>query len=261
MDTVRIFDTTLRDGEQAPGFSMNTGEKLRLALQLENLGVDVIEAGFPIASQGDFAAVKAVATEVRASTVAGLARATQPDIEAVLRAVEPAAKPRVHVFLATSDLHLKHKLRITRSEALDAIGKMVSFASQRCPDVEFSAEDASRSDREFLAQVFAIAADAGAKVLNAPDTVGYATPQEYGEMFVDLRARLGNRPGLVWSAHCHMIWAWRSPIRWLPWLGGRVKLNAPLTASASAPAMPPWKKLPWPSRCGAITIRRRRSFA
>jgi 2-isopropylmalate synthase len=203
VDIIRIFDTTLRDGEQAPGFSMNTGEKLRLARQLEQLGVDVVEAGFPIASKGDFEAVKAVAREVRESTVAGLARATRPDIEAVLGAVEPAAKPRVHVFLATSDLHLKHKLRITRAEALETIGTMVKFASERCPEVEFSAEDASRSDLDFLGQAFSAAADAGATILNAPDTVGYATPEEYGAMFRNLRARLGDQPGLVWSAHCH----------------------------------------------------------
>jgi 2-isopropylmalate synthase len=203
MDTVRIFDTTLRDGEQSPGFSMNTGEKLRFARQLETLGVDIVEAGFPIASKGDFEAVRAVARELRDSTVAGLARARREDIEAALGAVEPAAHPRVHVFLATSDLHLKHKLRITRAEALDSIGSMVAFARARCPDIEFSAEDASRSDPEFLGEAFTVAADAGATTLNAPDTVGYTTPEEYGALFGRLRARLGDRPGLVWSAHCH----------------------------------------------------------
>jgi 2-isopropylmalate synthase len=203
MDMVRIFDTTLRDGEQAPGFSMNTAEKLRVARQLESLGVDIIEAGFPIASEGDFEAVREVASQVRRSTVAGLARAKREDIEAALGALEPAAHPRVHVFLATSDLHLKHKLRISRSEALDSIGKMVEFARGRCPDVEFSAEDASRSDPDFLGEVFSIAADAGATTLNVPDTVGYTTPEEYGTLFRRLRARLGDRPELVWSAHCH----------------------------------------------------------
>ena len=203
MDMVRIFDTTLRDGEQAPGFSMNIAEKLRVARQLESLGVDIIEAGFPIASEGDFEAVREVASQVRRSTVAGLARAKREDIEAALGALEPAAHPRVHVFLATSDLHLKHKLRISRSEALDSIGKMVEFARGRCPDVEFSAEDASRSDPDFLGEVFSIAADAGATTLNVPDTVGYTTPEEYGTLFRRLRARLGDRPELVWSAHCH----------------------------------------------------------
>jgi 2-isopropylmalate synthase len=203
MDTVRIFDTTLRDGEQAPGFSMNTGEKLRLARQLEKLGVDVIEAGFPIASKGDFEAVRAVASEIRESTVAGLARARREDIEAALGALESAVRPRVHVFLATSDLHLKHKLRISREEALESIGTMVAFARSRCPEIEFSAEDASRSDRDFLVQAFSIAADAGATILNVPDTVGYATPEEYGGLFRMLRERLSKHPGIVWSAHCH----------------------------------------------------------
>jgi 2-isopropylmalate synthase len=203
MEMVRIFDTTLRDGEQAPGFSMNTAEKLRLARRLETLGVDVIEAGFPIASKGDFEAVKEVAREIRQSTVAGLARTRQEDIDAVLGAVERAAKPRVHTFLATSDLHLKHKLRISRAEALDSIGKMVAYAKARCPEVEFSAEDASRSDIDFLGEAFAVAVQAGATILNAPDTVGYATPEEYGGIFHALRAKVTDRPGVVWSAHCH----------------------------------------------------------
>jgi len=203
MDTVRIFDTTLRDGEQAPGFSMNTAEKLRVAKQLESLGVDVIEAGFPIASEGDFEAVREVARQVRESTIAALARARREDIEAALNALDPAMQPRVHVFLATSDLHLKYKLRISRAEALDSIGKMVEFTRARCPDVEFSAEDASRSDPEFLGEAFSIAADAGATTLNVPDTVGYTTPEEYGALFRRLRERVSNHPGLVWSSHCH----------------------------------------------------------
>jgi 2-isopropylmalate synthase len=203
MDRVRIFDTTLRDGEQAPGFSMNTGEKLRLARQLEDLGVDVIEAGFPIASSGDFEAVRGVARAVRGSTVAGLARARREDIEAALGALDSAAHPRVHVFLATSDLHLKYKLRISREEAIETIAGMVAFARSRCPEVEFSAEDASRSEPDFLAKAFSVAADAGATVLNVPDTVGYATPEEYGALFNGLRAKVGNRPALTWSAHCH----------------------------------------------------------
>jgi 2-isopropylmalate synthase len=203
MDRVRIFDTTLRDGEQAPGFSMNTAEKLRLARQMESLGVDVIEAGFPIASQGDFEAVRAVAREVRGSSVAGLSRARREDIEAAAGALEAAARPRIHVFLATSDLHLKHKLRISRAEALETISSMVSLARSRCPEVEFSAEDASRSEPDFLATAFRAAADAGATILNVPDTVGYTTPEEYGALFRGLGKALGDRPGLQWSAHCH----------------------------------------------------------
>jgi 2-isopropylmalate synthase len=203
MDRIRIFDTTLRDGEQAPGFSMNTAEKLRMARQLESLGVDVIEAGFPIASKGDFEAVRAVAREVRGSTVAGLSRARKEDIEAAAEALEVAARSRIHIFLATSDLHLKYKLRISREEALETIASMVSFARSRFAEVEFSAEDASRSEPDFLARAFRAAADAGATVLNVPDTVGYTTPDEYGALFRGLRAALGDRPELQWSAHCH----------------------------------------------------------
>jgi 2-isopropylmalate synthase len=203
MDKVHIFDTTLRDGEQSPGFSMNREEKLRLALQLEQLGVDIIEAGFPIASPGDLEAVQAVAREIRDCRVAGLARARQEDVDAALRAIEPAAKPRLHIFLATSDLHLKHKLRIARSEALEQIATMVRFGSERCEEVEFSAEDASRSDFDFLCEVASAAAEAGAKILNFPDTVGFATPEEYGEMFRRIRARLAAYPDIIFSAHCH----------------------------------------------------------
>jgi 2-isopropylmalate synthase len=203
MDTVRIFDTTLRDGEQSPGFSMNREEKLRLARQLEELGVDVIEAGFPVASPGDLAAVRAIAGEIRGTRVAALARAKQQDVDAALRALEPAAKPRVHIFLATSDLHLKHKLRTTRSEALQQISRMVRYACERCEEVEFSAEDASRSDIEFLCDAAETAAAAGARVLNLPDTVGYTTPEEYAEIFRRVRARLAKYPGLIFSAHCH----------------------------------------------------------
>jgi 2-isopropylmalate synthase len=203
MDTVHIFDTTLRDGEQSPGFSMNREEKLRLARQLEQLGVDVIEAGFPIASPGDLEAVGAVAGEIKTCRVAALARATPDDVDAALRALEPAAYPRLHIFLATSDLHLKYKLRISRAEALAQIEKMVRFGCQHCEEVEFSAEDASRSDIEFLCETMEAAARAGAKILNMPDTVGYSTPEEYGAMFRTVRARLAAYPEIVFSAHCH----------------------------------------------------------
>jgi 2-isopropylmalate synthase len=203
METVQIFDTTLRDGEQSPGFSMNREEKLRLARQLEQLGVDVIEAGFPIASPGDLEAVRAVAGEIRACRVAALARARQEDVEAALRALEPAAKPRLHVFLATSDLHLKHKLRITRQEAQAQVSRMVRYGRQHCEEVEFSAEDASRSDIDYLSDVMEAAAEAGATILNLPDTVGYSTPEEYGEIFRRVRVRLANYPTITYSAHCH----------------------------------------------------------
>jgi len=203
MDTVRIFDTTLRDGEQSPGFSMNREEKLKLARQLERLGVDVIEVGFPIASEGDFEASRAVAREIKTSTVAALCRAYQPDIDAGLRAIEPAAKPRLHIFLATSDLHLKYKLRLSRETALEQIGRMIRYAGERTSEIEFSAEDASRSDLEYLAQVFETAAEAGATILNIPDTVGYSTPEEYGAIFRHIVERTRRFAGIVLSAHCH----------------------------------------------------------
>jgi len=203
MDLVHIFDTTLRDGEQSPGFSMNREEKLRLARQLEQLGVDVIEAGFPVASPGDLEAVRAVATGIKTCRVAALARAKPDDVDAALRALEPAAKPRLHIFLATSDLHLQYKLRISRAEALAQISKMVRFGSARCEEVEFSAEDASRSDIDFLCEAMEAAASAGAKILNLPDTVGYSTPEEYGAMLRTVRTRLAAHPEMVFSAHCH----------------------------------------------------------
>jgi 2-isopropylmalate synthase len=203
MNRIHIFDTTLRDGEQSPGFSMNRGEKLRLAHQIEELGVDIIEAGFPIASPGDLDAVRAVASEIRHCRVAALARARQEDVDAALRGLEPAAKPRLHMFLATSDLHLKHKLRTTRSEALAQIMRMVRFGRAHCENVEFSAEDASRSDIDFLCEVALAAAEAGADVINLPDTVGYSTPEEYGEIFRRVRAHLAAHPNVELSAHCH----------------------------------------------------------
>jgi 2-isopropylmalate synthase len=203
MDRVQIFDTSLRDGEQSPGFSMNIAEKLRLAHQLEDLGVDIIEAGFPIASQGDREAVRAVAREIRGCRVAALARARREDVDAALDALGPAERPRLHVFLATSDLHLAHKLRITRPQALDAVRAMVRYGREHSPEVEFSAEDASRSDPDYLAEVMAAAAEEGATILNIPDTVGFATPEEYAELFRLVRARLAGREGITLSAHCH----------------------------------------------------------
>ncbi|MFZ0636577.1 MAG: 2-isopropylmalate synthase [Candidatus Acidiferrales bacterium] len=203
MDRVHIFDTTLRDGEQSPGFSMNREEKLRLARQLERLGTDVIEAGFPIASDGDLEAVRAVAQEIKSCRVAALARAYQLDIDAALRALEPAVQPRLHIFLATSDLHLKYKLRMTREKALEQVGTMVRYGRERCSEVEFSAEDASRTDLDYLGSIFEAAAEAGATILNIPDTVGYSTPDEYGAMFRTVAARVHPFPGLTFSAHCH----------------------------------------------------------
>jgi 2-isopropylmalate synthase len=203
MDSVRIFDTTLRDGEQSPGFSMNTEEKIRMARQLAALGVDVIEAGFPISSRGDLEAVRQVAREVRDVPIAALARAKQQDVSAAIEALEPAASPRLHVFLATSDLHLKVKLNMTREQALEAISSMIRYGRQHVAEVEFSAEDAGRTDIGFLCQVCSTAVKAGATVLNLPDTVGYAVPDEYGEMFRLVREHLDDPHGVTLSAHCH----------------------------------------------------------
>src|SRR5256884_8647359 len=174
MDVVRIFDTTLRDGEQSPGFSMNTEEKIRLARQLAALNVDVIEAGFPISSRGDLEAVQKVAEEVRTVPIAALARARKEDVSAAVEALKPAAAPRLHIFLATSDLHLRVKLKMTRDQALAAIGSMVRYGRQHVGEVEFSAADAGRTDSGFLCQGCRVAADAGATVLKLPAPRGSA---------------------------------------------------------------------------------------
>src|ERR1700732_1351659 len=183
MDHIRIFDTTLRDGEQAPGFSMSAPEKIRIALQLESLGVDVIEAGFPIASRGDLEGVRAVACEVHNCTVAALARAKRDDIDMVLDGLKGAAHPRVHIVLATSDLHLHYKLRMTREQALEPFSTKGGSAREHCAEVEFSAEDASRTDMDYLCEAVGTALKAGATIINLPDTVGYALSDEYEALF------------------------------------------------------------------------------
>jgi 2-isopropylmalate synthase len=203
MDIVRIFDTTLRDGEQSPGFSMTVAEKVRLARQLESLGVDIIESGFPISSPGDLEGVRAISREIRGCTVAALARARRQDIDVALDGLSEAAHPRLHTFLATSDLHLRHKLRMTREEALEAISTNVRYARERCAEVEFSAEDASRSDIDFLCEVVGRAVRAGATIINLPDTVGYAVPEEYAAMFRRVIEYLDGAEGITLSAHCH----------------------------------------------------------
>jgi 2-isopropylmalate synthase len=203
-----FFDTTLRDGEQSPGCTMHHGEKLRFAHQLARLGVDVIEAGFAIASNGDFNSVQAIAREVTGPRIASLARCKREDIEAAARAVEPAAKNRIHIFLSTSDLHLAAKLKITREQALDQIAESVTLARSYAEDVEFSPEDATRTDFDFLIKACQVAVKAGATTLNIPDTVGYTTPGEYSQLFRTLRERLldPNEPGseaIIFSTHCH----------------------------------------------------------
>ena len=203
MDIIRIFDTTLRDGEQAPGFSMSAPEKVRIARQLESLGVDIIESGFPIASHGDLEGVRAVTREIRNCTVAALARAKRDDIDMVLDGLKGAAHPRVHIVLATSDLHLHYKLRMTREQALEAISTNVRYAREHCAEVEFSAEDASRTDMDYLCEAVGTALKAGATIINLPDTVGYALSDEYEAMFRRIIDFLDGAPGIILSAHCH----------------------------------------------------------
>jgi len=200
---VVIFDTTLRDGEQAPGNSMTPEEKLRLARQLDVLGVDVIETGFPAASDGDFRGVRGVAQEVRRPVIAALARCHERDIDLAGEALRPAERSRVHVFIATSDIHLQHKLRISKDECLERARASVRRARQFTNDVEFSAEDASRSDLDFLCRIVEAAIQEGATTINLPDTVGYAMPSEYGAMFRRVRERVPNSDKVVFSAHCH----------------------------------------------------------
>ncbi len=201
-DRVKIFDTTLRDGEQSPGCSMNTAEKITMARQLEELGVDIIEAGFPIASAGDFEAVRQVAATAGPSvTIAALARAAPADIERAAAALEPARHPRIHVFLATSDIHLEHKLRLKPEQAMEQIAESVRLARSFVDDVEFSCEDATRTKRTYLCECFRAAVEAGATTLNIPDTVGYTMPREYAEIIRDVRQAVGEGPTL--SVHCH----------------------------------------------------------
>src|ERR1700747_3470228 len=205
MERVRItvFDTTLRDGEQSPGCSMNVHEKLRMAQQLDRLGVDVIEAGFPIASDGDFEAVQAIAASIRRPIIAGLARACKQDIETAWQALKGAGRQRIHVFLATSDIHLKYKLRISREQCLQQARESVALAKSFCNDVEFSPEDATRTDREFLVQVVQAVVDDGATTVNIPDTVGYTMPAEFGEIIRMLREQVKGIENVVISTHCH----------------------------------------------------------
>jgi 2-isopropylmalate synthase len=202
---VHFFDTTLRDGEQSPGCSMTTQEKLTMAHALEDLGVDIIEAGFAMASEGDFAAIATITQAVRKPRITSLARAKTEDIEMAARALQFADRARIHVFLASSDLHLEYKLKMSRSEALDLCGESVRLARSLVDDVEFSPEDATRSDRNYLVEMVRVAIEAGATTINMPDTVGYSTPAEYGRMFAEVRERIPqiDQQGIILSSHCH----------------------------------------------------------
>ena len=202
-DRLTIFDTTLRDGEQAPGFSLRINEKLQMARQLDALGVDVIEAGFPIASEDDAESVRRIAAEVRRPVITGLARCRPADIECAGAAITGADRGRIHTFLATSELHLKHKLHMSQDQCLEAAVDGVKLASQYTDDVQFSAEDATRTELDFLCRVIESVIDVGATTINLPDTVGYSTPDEISEFFIHIRERVPNTDGIVFSTHCH----------------------------------------------------------
>jgi 2-isopropylmalate synthase len=202
-ERVTVFDTTLRDGEQSPGCSMNLPEKVRMAVKLQELGVDIIEAGFPIASEGDFVAVQAVAAECRNVTVAALCRTADQDVARAADALSGAAHPRIHTFVATSDIHLEHKLKKTRSEVIEMTRAAVQQARTYVDEVEFSAEDATRSDVDYLCDVLDVAVDAGASILNIPDTVGYTTPGEFISLISTVKERVVRDRDVVISVHCH----------------------------------------------------------
>jgi 2-isopropylmalate synthase len=202
-DKVTIFDTTLRDGEQSPGCSMFLDEKIRVAEQLERLGVDIIEAGFPIASDGDFESVREIAKLCKSTRIAALARTVEADVLRAAEALKPAAKSRIHTFVATSDIHLEFKLKKTRAEVLEMTRSTVQLASSLADEVEFSAEDATRSDVDYLCEVLDVAVESGATVLNIPDTVGYSLPAEYGELIRTIKERVVGNKDVTISVHCH----------------------------------------------------------
>ena len=202
-DHIAVFDTTLRDGEQSPGISLNMQEKLEIARQLESLGVDVIEAGFPISSKGDFEGVRLISQQIRKPVIAALARAVRQDIDRAWEAVQEAARPRIHTFIATSDIHMKYKLRMEPEAVLKRAAEMVSYARSLCPQVEFSPEDGSRTRPEFLYQVLEEVIRAGADVLNIPDTVGYSTPEEFGALIRGIQKNVRGIDNVVLSVHCH----------------------------------------------------------
>ena len=200
---VAIFDTTLRDGEQSPGISLNTAEKVEIAQQLARLGVDVIEAGFPIASPGDFEAVSEIAKGVEGPVICGLARTHKADIDAAWGAVKHSERPRIHTFVSTSDIHIEHQLRTDREDVKGQARAAVMLAKSYCEDVEFSPMDATRADLEYTAEVIAIAVEEGATTINVPDTVGYTTPEEYAEMWRRFYELVPGLSEIETSVHCH----------------------------------------------------------
>jgi 2-isopropylmalate synthase len=241
-DRVFIFDTTLRDGEQSPGATMTLEEKLQVAEILDDMGVDIIEAGFPIASNGDFESVVAVAKRAKNSVIAGLARAIPADIDRAAEAVRHAPRGRIHTFVSTSPIHLAHQMRKTQDEVLEIITKTVGQARNLIDDVEWSAMDATRTPIEYLMRCVEAAIKAGATTINLPDTVGYAVPEEHYQMFKTIIEKVPGADKAIFSTHCHNDLAWLSPIPWLVCAVARGRWNARSMASANAPAMRPSKK-------------------
>ena len=239
-DRVYIFDTTLRDGEQSPGCSMTVPEKLRLAARLVELGVDILEAGFPIASEGDFEAVEAISREYSWAQVAALARASTTDVNRAAEALRPAKRPRIHTFIATSDIHLKYKLKKSRQQVLDEAVAAVQLARNYTDDVEFSAEDATRTDPDYLEQVCKAVVAAGARTVNLPDTVGYSVPEEYAVLIGRMVKALGDCA--IVSVHCHDDLGLAVANSLAAVQAGRGRWNARSTALASGPGTRHWKK-------------------
>ena len=251
-EKVKIFDTTLRDGEQSPGCSMNLEEKLKVAAVLEELNVDIIEAGFPIASNGDFEAVAAIAKQAQKATIAGLARASKKDIDRAWEAVKHAKSSRIHTFLSTSPLHMKFKLQKEPDVVHQMVVDSVTHARNLCDDVEWSAEDGSRTEHEFLCRCVESAIKAGATTINIPDTVGYAVPEEYAALIEMLFNKVPNIDKQRSLCIVTTIWAWPLPIRWPLLKLVHARSNARLTVSASAPVTLHWKKSSW--RCKSAVM-------
>ena len=241
-DRVVIFDTTLRDGEQCPGATMTHEEKIEVAELLDTMGVDIIEAGFPIASDGDFAAVHEIAKRTKNAVVCGLSRAAFNDIDRCAEAIKPAERKRIHTFLSTSPVHMKWKLQKEPHEVLQMVITQVTRARNHVDDVEWSAEDGTRTEFEFLCRCVEAAIKAGATTINIPDTVGYTTPEEYFEMFTKVREAVPNSDKAMFSVHCHNDLGMAVANSLAGVKAGAGRSNAPSTASASAPATPRWKK-------------------
>ncbi len=246
-DKVMIFDTTLRDGEQSPGCSMTTSEKMKVAGELVELGVDIIEAGFPIASPGDFDAVRKVALEFGSQTIiCALARSLKEDIDRAWESLKGAEKSRIHVFLATSSIHREHKLKMNKAQIVETAVEMVKRARDYCPDIEFSPEDAARTEKDFLCEVVEKAIEAGATTVNIPDTVGYATPAHYHDVITTLKQNVSNIDKAIISTHCHNDLGLAVANSLAAVEAKRGRLNVPSMVLENAQVTVLWKKLSWP---------------